>query len=188
MDILLTQQLLERVTSLLRSKNRTLLLEHGMQLVQLEALQYLSRCNRYSNTPMAVTEFLGQTKGSVSQSLKVLENKQLIVKQHDPKDKRVTRLLISPKGQELVDGLLPSNLLRQAGELMGEEGVGAINTSLASLLSMLQQANRYKTFGQCITCRHNMSSAGGGYTCGLTLESLSGVDVGLICREHKTCD
>ncbi len=80
MKKLINQQILERLASLLRSESRTMLLEHGLQPVQFEALQYIANCNRYSDTPMAVTEFLGQTKGTVSQTLKVLEKKGLIEK------------------------------------------------------------------------------------------------------------
>jgi DNA-binding MarR family transcriptional regulator len=50
---------------------------HGLQPVQLEVLNYLSSCNRYSDTPMAVTEYLGQTKGTVSQTIKTLEKKRI---------------------------------------------------------------------------------------------------------------
>ena len=75
MELLIAQQLLERLAGLLRSESRKLLSEYGLQPVQFEALHYLSNCNRYSDTPMAVTEYLGQTKGSVSQTLKVLEKK-----------------------------------------------------------------------------------------------------------------
>jgi hypothetical protein len=55
-----------RLASPVRNEARQALAEHGLQPVQFEALHYLTRCNRYSDTPMAVTEFLGQTKGTVS--------------------------------------------------------------------------------------------------------------------------
>ena len=70
----------ERLSELLRVDARQKGAEHGLLPVQLEVLHYLSICNQYSDTPMAVTEYLGQTKGTVSQTLKVLENKALLVK------------------------------------------------------------------------------------------------------------
>ena len=72
MDTQLPQQTLERLASLLRSERRNRLLKHGLQPIQFEVLYYLSICNRYSDTPMGVTDYLGQTKGTVSQTLKVL--------------------------------------------------------------------------------------------------------------------
>ena len=70
-----SQDLLERLNNLLRMEMRAFGLSYGLLPVQIEALTYLTRCNRYSDTPQAVTEYLGLTKGTVSQSLKVLEQK-----------------------------------------------------------------------------------------------------------------
>ena len=76
----------ERLSELLKIDSRQAGAEHGIQPVQLEVLHYLSICNRYSDTPMAVTEYLGQTKGTVSQTLKVLEKKSLLTKRFDKGD------------------------------------------------------------------------------------------------------
>nr|MBA3613554.1 MarR family transcriptional regulator [Nitrospirales bacterium] len=62
---------LERLTNLQRMEARAFGLRYGLQPVQMEALTYLTQCNRYSNTPQAVAEYLGLTKGTVSQSLQV---------------------------------------------------------------------------------------------------------------------
>lgn len=48
---------------------------------------------------MAVTEYLGQTKGTVSQALKVLENKKYIPKHSDTDDKRITHLKVTNSSQ-----------------------------------------------------------------------------------------
>lgn len=50
---------LERVANLIRTDMRRSGMVHGLQPIQLEALHYLGRCNRYSNNPMAVAEFWG---------------------------------------------------------------------------------------------------------------------------------
>ena len=44
-----------------------------LEPVHLATLRYLCNCNRFSNTASAITEYLGQTKGTISQTLKVLE-------------------------------------------------------------------------------------------------------------------
>ena len=75
--------LIERLANLLRQETRLEGQSLGLQPIQQEALYYLSTCNRYSDTTLAVTEFLGLTKGTVSQSLKILESKALISKVKD---------------------------------------------------------------------------------------------------------
>jgi DNA-binding MarR family transcriptional regulator len=185
MNMLMTQQLLDRLAGLLRSETRGLLTEHGLQPIQFEALHYLSVCNRYSDTPMAVTEFLGQTKGTVSQSLKVLEKNGLLEKVADDKDKRVTHLKISTAGRELVSQLMPSPLMQNVSDEFKQKEIQELNQSLTHLLLTMQKQNQFKSFGQCLTCQHNIKTDGNEYVCGLTKEALSAHDVELICREHE---
>ena len=180
-----TEQLLERLASLMRSKTRVSLIAHGLLPVQFEALHYLSRCNRYSDSPMAVVEYLGQTKGTVSQTLKILEKKGLLQKSTDTADKRVKHLIITAQGRALVGQILPSPLLEMAAGLMGDNQLSTVNAVLTELLRTLQRANQSKTFGQCGTCQHNITEPTGGHTCGLTKESLTVIDVSLICLEHE---
>lgn len=178
-----TQWLLDRLAGLLRGEVRTQLAEWGLQPVQFEALQYLASCNRYSDTPMAVTEFLGQTKGTVSQSLKVLEKHGLISKSADLKDKRILHITVTKQGHEVLRQALPSQLLSEACATLPKVSLAELNQNLAALLFAAQQSNGFKTFGQCKTCIHNQPVPGG-YHCGLTNEALSEADVELICREH----
>ena len=65
--------LIERIAALIRSEERKKCTAVGLQTVHLQALNYLSRCNKYSDTPAALTNYLGMTKGTVSQSLSLLE-------------------------------------------------------------------------------------------------------------------
>lgn len=179
------QHLLERVSSLLRTELRQELLEHGLQPVQFEALNYLAMANRYSDTPMAVTEFLGQTKGTVSQTLNVLEREGLISKVPDANDKRVVHLKVSRKGEKLVNRLFPSKLFDRAWTALGKQSEDVLQETLTELLRTMQAVNGYTTFGQCKTCVHNKKINEDESWCRLTEEPLSAHDVELICREHK---
>ncbi|NQZ29991.1 MAG: winged helix-turn-helix transcriptional regulator [Oceanospirillaceae bacterium] len=177
-------QTLERLASLLRSERRNQLLEHGLLPIQLEVLQYLSICNHYSDTPMGVTDYLNQTKGSVSQTLKVLEKKGLIEKIADSKDKRVAHLKVTIAGQELVGSLLASPLLTQAHENLDAVQSANINSALNNLLRAVQSVHQFKSFGQCYSCI-NHTKLKNGYFCELTKEPLTKNDIELICREHQ---
>lgn len=85
--VYLVHDLIERLGNLVRADVRAVCHASGVRPVQLEALHYLTQCNRYSDTPQAVAEYLGLTKGTVSQTLKVLEEKGLLKKRSDPGDK-----------------------------------------------------------------------------------------------------
>lgn len=90
-------QLIERIGALQRSEMRRYALEHGLQMVHLEVLSYLQRCNRYSNTTQALSDFLGQTKGSISQTVGFLEGEGYIKRVQDQNDKRVFHLELNAR-------------------------------------------------------------------------------------------
>ena len=90
---------LERLARLLRSSEQI----EGLYPVQWEALRYLQRANRFSRSPGALADFLGATRGTVSQSLIALERKGLIARKPDPRDRRVRRLFLSEAGRRLLD-------------------------------------------------------------------------------------
>ncbi len=176
----------ERLANLLRSESRQVGIPYGMQPIQLEALRYLSICNRYSDTPMAVTEYLNQTKGTVSQTLKLLEKKNFLIKTTDSNDKRITHLKVSSKGNKLLQKLIPTPVYTQVSKKLSESTQTQIINSLKELLQVIQQENEMKSFGVCNTCRYNQKIKSDSHFCGLTQEPLSKVDISLICREHES--
>lgn len=174
--------LLERLSSLTRAWFRQQPLLNELQPVQLSALAYLARCNRYSNTPLGVTEYLGLTKGTVSQSLKQLEAKGMIFRIPDSLDKRSVHLQLTETATELLTALLPPGFLVKGETQMGEHGE-LLKKLLADLLREIQLTSNVPGFGLCHSCsfhqRHNKQQI-----CGLTGETLSEDDSMLICREH----
>lgn len=176
--------LLERLGNLIRADGRAVCNEYGMRPVQLEALSFLTQCNRYSDTPQAVTEFLGLTKGTVSQTLKVLEQKGLLRKQGDARDKRLVHLKPTAKGLRLVERALPAKSLALGFEKLATSENQAVVEQLRLLLHAVQRANGLKTFAPCHSCRFNMQRAAG-FFCQLTQEPLAESDITLLCREHQ---
>ena len=177
---------LERIASLMRAWAREQPLMADLQPIQLSALNYLARCNRYSNTPLGVTDFLGLTKGTVSQSLKALEAKGLIEKRPDAQDRRSVHLELTRAGRGLIDALVPPDFLRRAEEALGERSELLVSL-LRELLATVQRQEDVPGFGLCRTCRFHQNLDGGGL-CGLTGERLESGEGEQICREHAEPD
>ncbi len=177
---------LERLSNLLRNEVRRAGAEYGLQPVQVEALHYLSICNRYSDTPMAVTEYLGQTKGTVSQSLKVLEKKGFLSKRADKNDKRMIHLKLTGAAKKLLKKTIPTPLFSHACEHLDEQSQIRITNGLTDILQVIQRSNGMRSFGVCHTCRYNKKNKDGSNLCNLTQESLSQTELQLICREHES--
>ncbi|GJM06263.1 MAG: hypothetical protein DHS20C09_22590 [marine bacterium B5-7] len=168
---------LERLSSLYKSQMRLAVSAEGFQLVNLEIMQYLSMCNVYSNTAQALSEYLGQTKGSISQSLKIMENSGHIARKVCEKDKRMMRIFLTEKGR-LSLARMTKNLVTMPTE------DPKISDGIQSLLKVWQAQHNHKGFGQCQSCRYHLAKDNAQFKCGLTDELLP-VQEGLkLCREH----
>src|ERR1700681_4152671 len=101
-------ELVERLGNLMRTELRKSGSDESLQPVHLQALIYLSKANRYSNTPQALADYLGLTKGTVSQTLLLLDRRGLVERFEDDIDRRVVRLRLSSAGERLLYESQPS--------------------------------------------------------------------------------
>ncbi|MFW5443723.1 MAG: MarR family winged helix-turn-helix transcriptional regulator [Methylococcaceae bacterium] len=176
--------LIEYMAALIRSEERRRCTELKLQLVHFQVLEYLSLCNKYSDTPAAITSYLGMTRGTVSQTLILLEKKDLIEKKQDQVDKRVFHIQLLKKGFDSLNKAKPTDLFEKATKIL-EKNSSIINGKeiFIEALTALQKANNSQSFGICKTCK-NFSKTSTGFFCELTQEKLSKSDSQKICQEH----
>lgn len=174
--------LLERISRLLINDHHT----HGLKPVQWEALRYLARANRFSCTPGAVGQFLGLTKGTVSQTLSALERKQLIRKTADQRDKRSVNLELTAAGRALIQDD-PLHALTVAIDALSPARKTQLASALESLLQRQLDERSGRAFGQCRNCRfcERDSEGATGFRCGLLDTPLSFEDTERICVEFE---
>jgi DNA-binding MarR family transcriptional regulator len=177
--------ILERISELIRVDSRLTGNQYSLHPIQIQALHYLSICNKYSDTPMAVTDYLGQTKGTISQTIKALEKKGCVIKQPDSKDKRVTHLYVTNKGNDIIKNSLPTPMFSSALEGINDKESDEIITTLKKILSTVLETNKIKSFGVCRSCIYNNAVNDGRYYCNLLKLPLNIEDIQLICKEHK---
>ncbi len=169
---------LERLSSLYISQMRQAASEQGVQLVNLEILQYLSICNDYSNTAQAISDYLGQTKGSISQTLKIMEQSGHIERRPCTKDKRVIRLFLTKKGQDSLQ-----KMSQQMVQIPDDDP--ELVAGLKKVLRTWQLSHHNSGFGQCLSCKYHQKGTNQKFKCGLTGEYLPHQDKFKICREHE---
>lgn len=176
--------LVERLGRLARA------LQHrdGTKPVQWEVLRYLARANKRSRTPGALADFLGSTRGTVSQTLITLERKGLIIRRPSSLDGRGMELDLTEAGVALaaehpLRELEAAAAVISAGEKLAE--------GLTELLIELQRRKGYRIFGDCKTCADFAPDAGGDgdnapHLCRQVGAGLGEMESGLICSRHRS--
>jgi len=155
---------------------------------QWEALRFVARANRFSRTPAALAEYLGSTRGTVSQTLIALEQKGHVTREPSSRDRRSVVLELTPKGSE---ALRCDPILALAADLESAtpHRLQATVEVLRGALHALITRNGGRAFGACYTCRHFRKGGGSRrstpHHCALLNEPLSEADSHAICIEQE---
>jgi DNA-binding MarR family transcriptional regulator len=172
--------LIERIGALLRSEVRRTSADDGLEPVHILALWYLSRANKFSDNPLAVGNFLGLSKGNMSQRLILLQDKGFLRKTSDTQDKRRVHLGVTPSGRAaLARNYPPASWPKEIHTQLERE--------LDLLLRTLVAANGSRTFGLCKTCRFHQPGKTGAL-CGLLNIPLAPHQSDQICQEHEASE
>jgi DNA-binding MarR family transcriptional regulator len=172
-------QRLERMARLMRADGHA----GGLNPVQWEALRYLSRCNRFSNSPIALAKYLGSTKGTVSQTVKSLEKKELAVKATREGERRSVSLTLTDKGHAAL-GDDPTAELLKTLDALGGKTRRRLAKGLQDILNAETQRRRMQEFGTCPDCRFFREKTGESYYCMHFDAALAEKETSLICVTH----
>ncbi len=174
---------LERLARLMRAR------EHADHLnpAQWEALRFLNRANRFSNTPAALTRYLGATKGTVSQTLMALERKGCVSKSARAGGRKSIEL--TEKGREALSRDPWADLATRADELGGKTR-RRMQRGLDELLTRELTRAGLASFGVCASCRFfrergRTEDAKGPHLCMMFEDALSREDAERICIAHE---
>ena len=176
---------LERLARLMRAREH----DDGLNPAQWEALRYLDRANGFSNSPGALTQYLGATKGTISQTVKSLERKGFIAKSVREGEKRSIVLMLTVQGRAVLAKDPWKQLAGTAGELGGKTR-RRLAKGLQEMLATELTRGQLKSFGLCATCRFfrekgRSADSAGPHHCMLLNVPLSTADSQRICVEHE---
>jgi len=180
-------ELIERIGNLLRLEERELGKADSLQPVHVQVLEYLALCNRFSNTPLSLSRYLGISKGTVSQTAIVLENKGLIEKVQDKNDRRIIHLLLTDAGKNVVKNAFANEYWSNTCERLPAQQRERMAQDLSQLLLELTQQHKAQSFGVCRTCKY-FTYEGSHYTCGLMQVQLTASETAKLCHEHCFAD
>lgn len=126
-----------RLARLMRSAEH----EIGLNPAQWEALRFLSRCNKDANSPIALTRYLGATKGTISQTVIALVNKGLVTKNFREGERRSVALTLTKDGHALLKED-PWKRVEKAFNKLGSKNQSRTGKTLAKLLAQELEVRR----------------------------------------------
>jgi DNA-binding MarR family transcriptional regulator len=170
---------LERLARLLRAEGHT----GGLNPAQWEALRYLSRANRFSNSPIALTAYLDATKGTVSQTVMALARKGLIAKGPRAGEKRSIALMLTEKGRESLNAD-PLAQMAKALDSVGGKARRRMAKTADEILAAEGTRRKLQSFGSCPNCRFFRESSEQGAFCMAFEQPLTAEDIRRICVAH----
>ncbi|WP_282610739.1 MarR family winged helix-turn-helix transcriptional regulator [Pelagibius sp. Alg239-R121] len=153
----------------------------GLNPTQRAAISYLARANRFSRMPSQVADYLSATRGTVSQTLKALARKGLVIEVRSESDRRSVSYEVTPEGQNALE---VDTLLDAALADLGTKDAANLTTSMKALAKCLLSAREGRSFGICKTCRHHRKGKTGAH-CALLEVELLPEETEQLCHEHE---
>jgi DNA-binding MarR family transcriptional regulator len=148
---------------------------------QWTALDYLARANRFSRSPSQVADYLGATRGTVSQTLRALARKGHVSEERSETDKRSISYSLTENGLGVADG---QTGLAAAVDRLDRHSMSELASRLEMLLRQAIAVNGGRSFGLCRTCRFHETKGTGGF-CRLLDLPLARDEIEKICYEHE---
>ena len=163
----------------------------GLNPAQWNALRFLARANKYSTSPGVLADYLGTTKGTVSQTLIALESKGLIHRIRCDEDRRKVRLGLTEDGEAMLE-LDPLHEIERASAGVPAQDRDCLIAAMTTIVNDLCTHHEGPRFGVCSTCCHLVSpkdsdGCEGTRRCGLTKDPLATGELAQICVDFAPC-
>lgn len=151
-------------------------------------IQILIFCSSHKKENLKVsflaTEF-DLTKATISDSIKVLIKKELLIKKINPKDSRSFTVQLSTKGKEIVEKTSHfTNALNESIDSLSGVEKGLFLKQLMQLIYQLNQKNIISIQRMCLNCYH-YKKEGNNHYCNLIEKELKNTELQIDCTEHQ---
>jgi DNA-binding MarR family transcriptional regulator len=146
---------------------------------QWTAMRFFARANRMSRTPSAFASFNATTRGTASQIIKSLVQKEYLFRHQAFDDRRSVRLELTHSGQAIMRYDPLHNLFDAIERLEGKLRM-ALRQALPALAGELAKIRDTVAFGTCGDCRH-FSCCGAVSYCACVDAELDPTDLGYLC-------
>jgi DNA-binding MarR family transcriptional regulator len=124
----------------------------GLRDREWTALRFLARANRFSRTPSALAGYIGSTRATTTQLIKVLEERSLVVRRVSDRDKRSVVLCLTAQGERLLAQHDPIRGVVDAVAALVREDCVKLKHALHEILNRIDTPLAQARAGSCRDC------------------------------------
>ncbi len=158
----------------------------GLSPIQIQILIFIAHHSRELSNVSHLAQEFNVTKPTISDAVRVLRQKELIIKDHSSADSRSYTILLSDKGNEIVaqteDFAQP--IYEQINQLDKGEQVELFRL-LSKVIYQFNQKGILSVQRTCFACKFYSSSEEGHY-CNLLVQPLKEEEIRLDCLEFES--
>lgn len=154
--------------------------------IQIQFLIYLNKAKKSRRKVSNLSLEFGLKASTISDSIKTLEEKNLVYKEKNLKDKRNLYINLTKKSKNILRkinkfDLLLLNSIKKLENKEKEEFL----IILLNLLKNIQEENSSLLIRFCYNCKNFIKNGKNGYICTLTGKKLEVPDINLNCNFHE---
>lgn len=160
--------------------------EFSLSPIQVQVLIFLLHHSNEKRKISYLADEFNMTKATISDTVKTLEQKELITKEFELHDSRSYIIHLTKKGAETArkNSFFTREIRTPVDKLTAEEK----NNLLLSLLRIIRHLNNTGVITiqrMCLTCRHYQFTENGQHYCKLLNQRLQPEELRLDCPEHE---
>jgi DNA-binding MarR family transcriptional regulator len=161
--------------------------EHALSPIQVQVLVFLLNHSEEKRKVSYLADEFNMTKATISETVKSLEQKNLITKEYEPHDTRSYIIHLTTKGSEIADKT--SYFTRQITapiQNLNDESKENLLQNLFDIIHYLNKNGVITIQRMCTTCTYFRPSAEGKEpVCALLEKVLYSEDLRIDCPEHQ---
>lgn len=179
-------ELLERFCRILKIMQWDTAKKLKLSPLQSQFLIFLSEYPREFRTTLNLSKEFGVSPPTVSDSIKVLQKKDLIKKERNPEDKRNYNLVLTEKGYNFIKNLKDwDSKFCHSIKLLNDKEKKELQALLFKMLINLQSTGLVLQMQACLTCKSFVIKGNDNkkeYYCKLTKKKLKPGDIKFKCN------
>lgn len=160
--------------------------EYSLSPIQVQVLIFLLYHSNEKRKVSYLADEFNMTKATISDTVKTLEQKELISKEFEPQDTRSYVIHLTEKGKDIAFKTSSfTKEIRTPIEGMEADNKENLLQNLMEIIRYLNQSGVITIQRMCLTCTFYKSDNGKNHFCTLLNQELRPEDLRIDCPEHK---